>query len=100
MQAVLNRVENKFTDILNALEYVDNNSKNELENNIVNMGSAIVECLVKKLKTLKGLSRGVVAMSLIRIGECAIAPLRREAMKNAEFAWIADYLITEIECGH
>jgi hypothetical protein len=43
VQAVLNRVENKFTDILNALEYVDNNSKNELENNIVNMGAAIVE---------------------------------------------------------
>jgi hypothetical protein len=39
-------------------------------------------------------------MSLIRIGECAIVPLRREAMKDAQFAWIADYLITEIECGY
>ncbi len=35
-------------------------------------------------------------MSLIRIGEDSIKPLREEAVKDKEFQWIANYLIREI----
>ncbi len=97
MQAVLQK--NDTIDLLDMLNYIDNTTKNEIENNIVSMGEKIVERLVETLRTAKGIARGVVAMSLIRIGEASIAPLRREAMRNPSFGWIANYLINEIECN-
>ena len=79
------------------LEELDNNNKNQLENEIVNMGSSAVPVLVEKLQTSKGLVRGVVAMSLIRIGEDSVSLLKEAANKNHDFTWVADYLINEIE---
>ena len=79
------------------LEKLDNNNKNQLENEIVNMGSSAVHVLVEKLQTSKGLVRGVVAMSLIRIGEDSVSLLKEAANKNHDFTWVADYLINEIE---
>ena len=79
------------------LEKLDNNNKNQLENEIVNMGSSAVPVLVEKLQTSKGLGRGVVAMSLIRIGEDSVSLLKEAANKNHDFTWVADYLINEIE---
>ena len=98
MQAVLPKTQNDMAEIFTLLESADNNSKNEIENSIVEMGSSIVEALVMSLRSLRGLARGIAAMSLIRIGEDSIAPLRHEAMRNEEFSWVADYLISEIEC--
>ncbi len=79
------------------LEKLDNNNKNQLENEIVSMGSSAVPVLVEKLQTSKGLVRGVVAMSLIRIGEDSVSLLKEAANKNHDFTWVADYLINEIE---
>ena len=79
------------------LEKLDNNNKNQLENEIVNMGSSAVPVLVEKLQTSKGLVRGVVAMSLIRIGEDSVSLLKEAANKNHDYTWVADYLINEIE---
>lgn len=79
------------------LEKLDNNNKNQLENEIVNMGLSAVPVLVEKLQTSKGLVRGVVAMSLIRIGEDSVSLLKEAANKNHDFTWVADYLINEIE---
>ena len=45
---------------------------------------------------LTGVQRGVATMSLIRIGEASVEPLKRLAIKNPEFAWVANYLIGEI----
>ncbi|MBE7706562.1 MAG: hypothetical protein E7Z91_04900 [Cyanobacteria bacterium SIG30] len=98
MQAVLTKTQNDMAEIFTLLEEADNNTKNEVENSIVEMGASIVEALVLCLKNLTGLARGIAAMSLIRIGQDAIAPLRHEAMRNKDFAWVADYLISEIEC--
>lgn len=36
-------------------------------------------------------------MSLIRIGENAIKPLRQLADANKNFVWVSDYIIKEIE---
>lgn len=79
------------------LERLDNNNKNQLENEIVSLGSSAVPVLIEKLQTSKGLVRGVVAMSLIRIGEDSVNLLKEAANKNQEFTWVADYLINEIE---
>ena len=51
---------------------------------------------VPYIKTLKGLQRGIVAMSLIRIGEDSKEALKELAMENNEYQWIADYLLSEI----
>ena len=71
-------------------------TKNAIENDVVRFGSEAADFLVNKIRTAKGAQRGVAAMSLIRIGEDSIAPLKKEAVKDKEFQWIANYLIREI----
>lgn len=78
------------------LDTADNMTKNAIENDIVKFGASAVDFLVNKVRTAKGAQRGVAAMSLIRIGEDSIEPLRQEAVKDKDFQWIANYLIREI----
>ena len=96
MQAVINQKLNISEKLDYLLKDVTPTTKNDVENSIVAMGSAIVEALVDKLRTLTGIQRGVVAMSLIRIGESSIAPLKALAKKDSEHQWMADYLLSEI----
>ena len=100
MQAFVNANVIKQENIIEKIDYlladVDNSTKNDVENTIVAMGAKVVNVLVEKLRTLKGLQRGIVAMSLIRIGESSIAPLRALACENNEYQWMADYLLSEI----
>lgn len=86
-----------ISSLLNALESADQKMKNEIENKIVAFGANAVPELVKHLQSVKGVKRGVIAMSLIRIGYASISYLKHTMEKNADFAWIAQYLITEIE---
>lgn len=105
MQAILNKCQksvaslnftNDLENLIGSLSTADNVIKNEIENKIVKMGESAVDFLVDKLPNLKGVERGVVAMSLIRIGESAIAPLKKQADNSEDFGWIANYLISEI----
>ncbi len=100
MQAVIDSNTLKQENISEKLDYllsdIDPATKNDVENSIVAMGSRVVGVLVDKLRTLKGLQRGVVAMSLIRIGESSIAPLKALATESSEYQWMADYLLSEI----
>ena len=100
MQAVVNSGIIKQDNVAEKLDYllsdVDTSTKNDVENSIVAMGAKVVNILVDKLQTLKGLQRGIVAMSLIRIGESSIAPLQELATENTECQWMADYLLSEI----
>ena len=84
-------------EILGKLETADNTTKNELENILVNKGSEVVEELVNQLQIVHGVKRGVVAMSLIRIGEASVDYLKKAANANEDFAWVAKYLISEID---
>ena len=84
-------------EILCKLETADNVTKNQLENKLVEQGSAVVPELVTKLQSVKGVKRGVVAMTLIRIGEASIEYLKKAASNNKEFEWVAKYLISEIQ---
>ena len=96
MQAVLTNVNNISEKVDYLLADVDSTTKNDVENSIVALGAKAVNALVDKLRTLKGLQRGIVAMSLIRIDESAIAPLKALACENSEYQWMADYLLSEI----
>lgn len=84
-------------EILCKLETADNMTKNQLENKLVEQGSDVVPELVNKLQNIRGVQRGVVAMTLIRIGEASVEYLRRAASDNKEFEWVAKYLISEIQ---
>lgn len=99
MQAVLNKIENSSSIqyFLSKLENADNMAKNEIENMLVNIGKAAVPELVDQLQVVQGVKRGVVAMTLIRIGDASIEHLRKAARTNKDFEWVAKYLITEIE---
>ena len=101
MQAVIDSNLNmKQDNISEKLDFlladVDSTTKNDVENSIVAMGARAVNALVEKLITLTGLQRGIVAMSLIRIGESAVVPLKALATENSEYQWMADYLLSEI----
>ena len=100
MQAVVNSNILTQDTISEKLDYlladVDNSTKNDVENTIVAMGAKVVNALVDKLRTLKGIQRGIVAMSLIRIGESSREPLMALATQSDEHQWMADYLLSEI----
>ena len=99
MQAVLSKIENTSSSInyfLSKLENADNIAKNEIENILVNIGKSAVSELVDQLQIVQGVKRGVVAMTLIRIGDDSVEYLQRAARNNKEFEWVARYLITEI----
>lgn len=88
---------NSIEYFLSKLEDADNKSKNEIENMLVSIGDEAVPELVNQLQIVKGKVRGVVAMTLIRIGASSINYLEKAAKSNKDFEWIAKYLITEIE---
>lgn len=87
---------NSIEYFLSKLEGADNKSKNEIENILVSKGHKAVPELVDQLQVVKGSVRGIVAMTLIRIGEPCVDYLNRAAKINKDFEWIAKYLITEI----
>ena len=83
-------------EMLCKLETADNTTKNKIENILVDKGTEVVPDLVDQLQVVRGVKRGVVAMSLIRIGEASIEYLKRAANNNKDFEWVAKYLISEI----
>lgn len=79
------------------LDNVDSNNKNIVENNLVSIGASAVPELVHELQVVRGLKRGVVAMTLIRLGDASVECLKKAAKDNKDFQWVAEYLIREIE---
>ncbi len=77
----------------------DNKTRAKIENDIVSLGKNAVPFLVNSLNEVKGQVRGIIAMSLIRIGQDSISDLKQFALKNKHMAWVANYLISEIECS-
>lgn len=84
-------------EILSKLENADNTTKNELENELVNIGKSVLPQLVDELQVVRGIKRGVVAMTLIRIGDASVKYLKKAAECNKDFEWVAEYLIREIK---
>ena len=84
-------------EILSKLENADNTTKNELENELVSIGKSALPQLVDQLQVVRGVKRGVVAMTLIRIGDASVEYLKEAAKDNKDFEWVAEYLIREIK---
>ena len=64
------------------LSMLNESDKNEIENMLVGIGTPAVPELVEQLQVVRGLKRGVVAMTLIRIGDSSIDYLKKAAIKN------------------
>ncbi len=79
------------------LSMLNDSDKNEIENMLVGIGTPAVPELVEQLQVVRGLTRGVVAMTLIRIGDSSIDYLKKAAANNKDFEWVAQYLISEIK---
>lgn len=84
-------------EILSELENADNVTKNILENELVSIGQEVVPQLVDQLQVVRGIKRGVVAMTLIRLGDISVEYLQKAAKNNKDFEWVAQYLIREIK---
>ena len=52
-------------EILGKLETADNTTKNRIENILVDKGKSVVPELVHQLQVVRGVKRGVVAMTLL-----------------------------------
>ena len=72
-------------EILSKLENADNTTKNQLENELVNIGASALPQLVDQLQIVRGIKRGVVAMTLIRIGNASVKYLEQAAKTNKDF---------------
>ncbi len=90
---------NTVNEILMKLENADNSTKNALENELVNIGTSALPQLVDELQVVRGIKRGVVAMTLIRLGSASVKYLKQAAKDNKDFEWVAEYLIREIQCS-
>ncbi len=86
-----------INEILSELENADNTTKNILENELVSIGQDVVPQLVDQLQVVRGVKRGVVAMTLIRLGDISVEYLQKAAKNNKDFEWVAQYLIREIK---
>jgi len=84
-------------EILSELENADNVTKNKVENELVSIGTSVVPELVDELQVVRGIKRGVVAMTLIRLGDVSVKYLQKAANENKDFEWVAQYLIREIK---
>ena len=84
-------------EILSELENADNTTKNQIENELVSIGESVVPQLGDQLQVVRGIKRGVVAMTLIRLGDASVKYLEKAAHDNKDFEWVAEYLIREIK---
>ena len=66
---------------------------------LVNIGASALTQLVDQLQVVRGIKRGVVAMTLIRIGSASVKYLEKAAQSNKDFEWVAEYLIREIKAA-
>lgn len=83
--------------LLKAAENSDQKTKSRIENHLVKMGEEAAPFLVQSLVEIKGLSRGLAAMALIRIGTPSIAYLKQITSETPELSWISEYIIREIK---
>lgn len=96
LRKMLNGVS-EMQSVKEILSLLNESDKNEIENMLVGIGTPAVPELVEQLQVVRGLTRGVVAMTLIRIGDSSIDYLKKAAQNNKDFEWVAEYLISEIK---
>ena len=83
--------------LLKAAENADKKTRDDIENQLVNMGETVIEELAAALENTTGSTRALVAMVLIRFGNPSLQPLNSLYKGKREFEWIINYIQNEIE---
>ena len=89
-------IMSEFDSLMESAKTADAVTKSRIENDIVAKGTKFIPELINHIQNAKGVTRGICAMCLIRIGEACVAFLKEAARTNREFAWAADYIVREI----
>ncbi len=71
--------------------------RSRIENDIVSNGLKFVPEIISHIQNAKGVTRGMCAMCLIRIGQSCVGMVKEAARMNQEFAWAANYIVREIQ---
>ena len=90
------RVVSEFESLMEMAKTADAVLKNKIENDIVAKGIKFVPELINHIMNNKGVTRGICAMSLIRIGKACENMVKQAALMNREFAWAASAILREI----
>ena len=90
------RVMSEFEELMERAKTADAVLKSKIENDIVSKGMKFVPELINHMMNNKGVTRGLCAMSLIRIGRACENMLKQAAKMNREFAWAAAAIISEM----
>ena len=90
------RVVSEFEALIERAKDADAVLKSKIENEIVSKGMKFVPELINHIQNNKGVTRGLCAMSLIRIGRACESMIRQAAAMNKEFAWAAAAILREM----
>ncbi|MCR4881904.1 MAG: hypothetical protein K6A44_08150 [bacterium] len=89
-------VMSEFETLMERAKNADSALKSQIENDIVSKGMKFVPELINHIQNNKGITRGLCAMSLIRIGRACESMIRQAAKMNEEFAWAAAAILREM----
>ena len=92
-----NSTLSEFDELMERAKAADAMLKNKIETDIVKSGLKFVPELINHIQSVKGVTRGLCAMCLIRIGQSCVGMVKEAAKMNREFVWAADYIINEIQ---
>lgn len=90
------KIASEFEILISQIKDADAALKNQIETTIVKAGMKYVPELIEHIQNNKGVTRGICAMSLIRIGATCAGMIKEVARTNKNFAWAANYILNEI----
>ena len=92
-----NEAVSEFDSLMEKAKTADPMLKSKIENDIVSRGMKFVPELINHIQNTKGVTRGICAMCLIRIGNACVSFVQEASKANREFAWAANYIVNEIQ---
>ncbi len=90
------RAVSEFEALMERAKDADAAAKSKIENDIVAKGMKFVPELINHIMVSKGATRGLCAMSLIRIGKACEGMIKQAMAMNSEFAWAGNAILREM----
>ena len=90
------RAMSEFETLMERAKSADAALKSKIENDIVAKGMKFVPELINHIQNNKGVTRGLCAMSLIRIRKACVSMIKQAVRMNQDFAWAAAAIVQEI----
>lgn len=90
------RIVSEFEALMETAKDADAVLKSKIENDIVSKGMKFVPELINHIMNSKGTTRGLCAMSLIRIGKACESMIRQAMAMNSDFVWAGNAILREM----